>query len=175
MKKMKLLGMMALTAIVLSGCQTASDREAALKDQVEQLEQQVTSLEQTQDSDTSNDTVSEDDSLQNTSTKNNNQDNFTDDTLDALSEAVNDVVKAADKLISSGSSSKDQNEFFTLQSEFHEVENRLDHYEDHIEYELRQGNLTHDEARNAEYELEKLEDKLDYAEEKLEHTFGYDD
>ena len=48
MKKMKILGIMTLTAILLSGCQNTRDRETALEDQVAQLEQQVTSLEHQQ-------------------------------------------------------------------------------------------------------------------------------
>ena len=167
MKKMKMLGIMTLTALALSGCQNTSDREAALEEQVAQLEQQVTSLEQT--------AASDDDTVQNTSSQENDNVKFAEDTLDTLSEAVNDIVNKAEKLVSDGPSDKNQEDFFTLQGEFHEIEDRLDNYEEHIEYELRQGNLSHDEARKAEYELEKLEDVLDRAEEKFEYAFGYDD
>lgn len=177
MKKMKMLGIMALTALVLTGCQSTSDREAALEDQVAQLEQQVTNLEQAQNDSTSQDTVSEPNTAhdETSETHHNNNDKYSEDNLDTLSSTVNDVVKKAEKLTSGGTSNKNMDEFFTLQDEFHEIENRLDNYEDHIEYSLHQGNLSHDEARKAEYELEKLEDKLDNAEEKLEYAFGYDD
>lgn len=170
MKKMKILGIMALTALVLTGCQNTSDREAALEDQAAQLEQQVTSLEQAQNDSISQDTLSADNIAQE-----DNSETQTEDNLDTLSTTVNDVVKKAEKLTSGGTSDKNMDEFFSLQDEFHEIENRLDNYEDHIEYSLRQDNLSHDEARKAEYELEKLEDKLDNAEEKLEYAFGYDD
>jgi len=130
-------------------------------------EQQVTSLEQNKSS--------AEDTVQDTSSQESNTVKFAEDTLDTLSDAVNDITNKAEKLVSDGPSNQNQEDFFTLQGEFHEIENRLDNYEDHIEYELRQGNLSHDEARKAEYELEKLEDILDNAEEKFEYAFGYDD
>ena len=47
MKKLKVLGIMALMTFALAGCQpeSSSDREEMLEEQVAQLEQQVTSLE----------------------------------------------------------------------------------------------------------------------------------
>lgn len=175
MKKTKILGIMTLTVLVLSGCQNPSDREAALEDQVAQLEQQVTSLEQKNDSFTDDDlsgAVSLESEAE-SNTDSNNTSAFSNDNLDTLTSAVNDIVKEIDKLVSGGSSN--QQDFFSLQDKINEAENRLDYYEEQIEYNFRQESLTHDEARKAEYELEKLEDKLDNAEEKLEYAFGYDD
>ena len=173
MKKMKMLGIMALTALVLTGCQNTSDREAALEDQVAQLEQQVTSLEQAQNEGMTEEPSLELEPAQEETSNSNSSDSYSDDNLDSLTAAVGDIVKKADKLVSGGANN--QQDFFDLQSEFHEVENRLDYYEEQIEHDLRQGNLSHDEARKAEFELEKLEDRLDNAEEKLEYAFGYDD
>lgn len=180
MKKMKILALMALTTLVLSGCQTTSDREAALEDQVEQLEQQVTSLEQQQSEPDSHyesqDEVSVPDDVSDETAQEDTSENsvsFSNEDLDSLAASVNDIIKKVDKLVSGGASN--QQEFFTLQDEFNEVENRMDYYEEQIEYDFRQGNLSHDEARKAEFDLEKLEDKLDNAEEKLEYAFGYDD
>ena len=169
MKKMKMLGILTLTALVLSGCQAPSDREAALEDQVEQLEQQVTSLEQQQTEEVVLEAELENEEVAPSSSSS----DFSEDNLDSLTTAVDDLVEKADKLVSGGASN--QQDFFNLQGEFQEIENRLDYYEEQIEHELRQGNLSHDEARKIEFDLEKLEDKLDNAEERLEYAFGYDD
>ena len=178
MKKMKMLGIMTLTVLALSGCQGPSDREAALEDQVAQLEQQVTSLERAQNEEIPTESSAEETTFEAESTKEKNPQNsnsvsFSDDNLDSLTTVVNNIIKKVDKLASSGSSS--QQDFFNLQDEFHEVEYRLEAHEEQIESDLRQGNLSHDEARKTEYELEKLEDRLDNAEDKLEYAFGYDD
>lgn len=169
MKKMKMLGILTLTVLVLSGCQGPSDREAALEDQVEQLEQQVTSLEQQQTGEVSLEAEPAEEEV----SQNSSSSDFSEDNLDSLTAAVNDVVEKADKLVSGGAS--DQQDFFKLQDEFQKIENRLDYYEEQIEYKLRQGSISHDEARKVEFNLEKLEDNLDNAEERLEYAFGYDD
>lgn len=156
MKKMKILGIMAVTALTLAGCQNTSDREAALEDQVAQLEQQVTSLEK------ENEELPSDN-------------NISDDNIDTLTKDVDEAVKKANNTSPSGSKEENQKNFFKVKGELQDVENRLERYEDKIEDEYRQGNLTYEKARDAEREIERLEDKLDDAEDKLENVFGYDD
>ena len=65
--------------------------------------------------------------------------------------------------------------FFKAKGKLQEVENRLDLFEDDVESQYRQGKLDYEKARNSEIEIEKLEDQLDNAEDKLELRFGYDD
>ena len=156
MKKMKMLGIMAITALALTGCQNTSDREAALEDQVAQLEQQVTSLEK------ENEELPSDN-------------NISDDNIDTLTKDVDEVVKKANNTSPSGSNDENQKNFFKVKGELQDVENRLERYEDKIEDDYHQGNLDYEKARDAEREIERLEDKLDDAEDRLENVFGYDD
>lgn len=179
MKKMKMLGIMAITALALTGCQNTSDREAALEDQVAQLEQQVTSLEKENeelsgaseglaDAATSN-------SSDNSSGTDQSDNNISDDNIDTLTKDVDEAVKKANNTSPSGSKDENQKNFFKVKGELQDVENRLERYEDKIEDEYRQGKLDYEKAREAEREIERLEDKLDDAEDRLENVFGYDD
>ena len=55
------------------------------------------------------------------------------------------------------------------------MEDRLDYYDDDIEMQYRQGELSLEDYRSQEHSLELLEDQLDRAEDTLEYTFGMDD
>ena len=125
MKKMKMLGIMAITALALTGCQNTSDREAALEDQVAQLEQQVTSLEK------ENEELPSDN-------------NISDDNIDTLTKDVDEAVKKANNTSPSGSKEENQKNFFKVKGELQDVENRLERYEDKIEDEYRQGKFLHE-------------------------------
>lgn len=65
--------------------------------------------------------------------------------------------------------------FFTLKQEENQIDDALDFYEDDLEAQYRNGSLTRDEYKKQERELERLEDRLDDAEDRLEFTFGIDD
>lgn len=173
MKKMKMLGVIGLMALTLTGCQNTSDREAALEDQVSQLEQQVTSLEK-ENKELSVTVSDSSDTSENTGSENISE-NVSDDDIDSLTKAVNEVVKKANDASPSGSNDANQKKFFELKGELQEVENRLERYEDKVEDDYRQGNLSYEKARDAEIAIERLEDKLDNAEDRLENVFGYDD
>jgi len=164
MKKLRLLGIAGFMTLALAGCQNTSDREAALEDQIAQLEQQITSLENEKESTS----VS---SGETASVENNSKD----DTLETLTKAVNDAVKKAEDAKANGSNEENQKTFFKIKGELQDVENRLESYEDKIEDDFRQGNLSYEKARDEEIKVERLEDKLDDAEDRLENLFGYDD
>jgi len=175
MKKMKILGIMAVTALTLAGCQNTSDREAALEDQVAQLEQQVTSLEK-ENEELSGASEGLSDAAASTSSDNNSDGkNLSDDNIDTLTKDVDEAVKKANNTSPSGSKDENQKNFFKVKGELQDVENRLERYEDKIEDDYHQGNLDYEKARDAEREIERLEDKLDDAEDRLENVFGYDD
>lgn len=70
---------------------------------------------------------------------------------------------------------KSREQFFTLKHELESVEDRLDYYDDDIEMQYRQGELSLEDYRSQEHSLELLEDQLDRAEDTLEYTFGMDD
>lgn len=171
MKKMKLLGIMTLTVLTLAGCQNPSDREAALEDQVAQLEQQVTSLEK----ENQELTVTPPASSENVASADTTSASEENDNLDSLTKAVDDAVKKADTTSANGTKEENQNKFFELKGVLQDVENRLERYEDSIEREYRQGDLSYDKARDTEIKIERLEEQLDNAEDSLEYKFGYDD
>ena len=169
MMKMKLLGIVGLMTLALAGCQNPSDREAALEDQVAQLEQQVTSLEK--ENSELNETTETVDNIKPADSSN----SAAEDDMDSLTKAVNEAVKKANNTSPSGSNDENQKKFFEVKGELQDVDNRLERYEEKIESEFHQGNLTYEKARDAEREIERLEEKLDDAEDRLENVFGYDD
>ena len=164
MKNLKVLGFMALMTLALVGCQPAgnSEHEEQLEQQVAQLEQEVTSLEKEKE-----DLAA---AVEKAEKKKKSE-----DTLDSLKDAVAKAVKEADKAEPSGSREENQTRFFEVKGKLQEVENRLDRFEDGVESQYRQGKIDYEKARNAEIEIERLEDKLDNSEDKLELRFGYDD
>ena len=173
MKKLKVLGIMALMTFALVGCQpeSSSDREEMLEEQVEQLEQQVTSLEQEKEEAAAEAEKAEPAAEAEKAEKAEKSE----DTLDSLKDAVAKAVKEAENTKTSNSREENQNRFFEAKGKLQEVENRLDRFEDGVESQYRQGKLDYEKARNAEIEIERLEDQLDNAEDKLELRFGYDD
>ena len=173
MKNLIVLGLMALMTFTLAGCQPEgnSEHEAQLEQQVEQLEQKVTSLEKEKEELA----VKAENAEPSGSSEKAEKNEKSEDTLDSLKEAVSTAVKEADKAEASGSREDNQNRFFDAKGKLQEVENRLDRFEDSIESQYRQGKIDYEKARNAEIEIERLEDQLDNAEDKLEFRFGYDD
>lgn len=156
MKKIRLtaLVMIFVFAFTLMGCAAGNDAEKEeLEAKVEQLEQQVTDLQRSSGQEASS----------------------TGDTLDTLETAVNDAVKEAEAAKPSGSASEKREQFFNLKHELENVENRLDYYDDDIEMQYRQGELSLEDYRSQEHSLELLEHQLDMAEDTLEYTFGMDD
>lgn len=96
---------------------------------------------------------------------------YTFDELTALVAAYEEKVAAATP---DGTDSSLET-FFTLKQEENQIDDALDFYEDDLEAQYRNGSLTRDEYKKQERELERLEDRLDDAEDRLEFTFGIDD
>lgn len=184
MKKIRLtaLVMIFVFAFTLMGCAAGNDAEKEeLEAKVEQLEQQVTDLQRSsgqeapspEEEATLLDNVQEDDNKEKSSSQ--AAASSTGDTLDTLETVVNDAVKEAEAAKPSGSASEKRERFFTLKHELESVEDRLDYYDDDIEMQYRQGELSLEDYRSQEHSLELLEDQLDRAEDTLEYTFGMDD
>ena len=181
MKKFRLtaLVMIFVFAFTLMGCAAGNDAEKEeLEAKVEQLEQQVTDLQRSSGQEASSpeeeatlpDNVQEDDNKEKSSSQ-----AAASSTGDTLETAVNDAVKEAEAAKPSGSASEKREQFFNLKHELENVENRLDYYDDDIEMQYRQGELSLEDYRSQEHSLELLEDQLDRAEDTLEYTFGMDD
>lgn len=177
MKKLRLLGLATVFALsfTLVGCGDDDDREKeALESKVEQLEQQITNLEKG-----SGQSASDDDAApateENNAAASQNSNAASADTLETLEKAVTDAVAKVDKAKASSSFEENRTKFFELKNELEAVEDRLDRFDDDIEYQYKQGSITLDDYRSQERSLEALEDDLDLAEDKLEYTFGMDD
>ncbi len=175
MKKIRLtaLAVIFTFAFLLTGCDIDDDHEKdQLEAKVEQLEQQVTDLQRSSGQEAAS---TENEAALPDNDSNQTEASSTGDTLETLETAVNDAVKKADAAKPSGSASEKREQFFTLKHELESVEDRLDYYDDDIEMQYRQGELSLEDYRSQEHSLELLEDQLDRAEDNLEYTFGMDD
>ena len=194
MKKRLLVAAGVAGLLVLAGCQSADSSETEqLKQQIAQLEQQVTDLENSSASDTADDTASADTAnTADTSTDAEAADTAAGDataasdasagntgtaavlTIDELTTKVDAFVEKADAEAAS-SAEKVLENYFTLKQEAEEIDRELERYEDDLEYQYRNGSLTRDDYRTKEREADLLEDKLDAAEDTLEYVYGIDD
>ena len=175
MKKIRLtaLAVIFTFAFLLTGCDIDDDHEKdQLEAKVEQLEQQVTDLQRSSGQEAAS---TENEAALPDNDSNQTEASSTGDTLETLETAVNDAVKKADAAKPSGSASEKREQFFTLKHELESVEDRLDYYDDDIEMQYSQGELSLEDYRSQEHSLELLEDQLDRAEDNLEYTFGMDD
>lgn len=175
MKKIRLtaLAVIFTFAFLLTGCDIDDDHEKdQLEAKVEQLEQQVTDLQRSSGQEAAS---TENEAALPDNGSNQTEASSTGDTLETLETAANDAVKKAEAARPSGSASEKREQFFTLKHELESVEDRLDYYDDDIEMQYRQGELSLEDYRSQEHSLELLEDQLDRAEDNLEYTFGMDD
>ncbi|MDE6231940.1 MAG: hypothetical protein K2M60_01130 [Lachnospiraceae bacterium] len=101
--------------------------------------------------------------------------NDTEDTIESLTNAVDEVTKKADSTIPSDNKDEKRAQFIELKNEIDTVDHRLDKYDDYIENLYKRGEISYDDYRNQEKQLDELEDKLDASEDKLEFNFGIDD
>lgn len=97
------------------------------------------------------------------------------DELSTLSQKVTDTVAAADAATPSGSRDADRTLFMEHKMALDSLDRELDAYEDALEAQYRSGQLSFDAFRTEDIEVERLEDNLDDAEDRLEDRFGMDD
>lgn len=100
--------------------------------------------------------------------------NLTSDTTESLTKAVDEITAKADSAVPNGNTEEKRAQFFNLKDELHLTDQRLDSYDDYIESQYKQGQLSYEDYRSQAQILENLEDKLDASEDKLEQTFGID-
>lgn len=170
MKNLKLLPLIALLTLAISGCtapvdEASADREKELENRIAELEQEITSLEKENVS--TNSVTANDDTGQVASSEV--------ETLDSLEKAVTDAVSKVDSATPSGTAQENQTKFFDLKNELDALDNKLDSHDDYLEAQYRQNLISYEEYRSQEKKLEKLEDTLENAEDRLERTFGIDD
>ncbi len=159
MKNLRLLLITILLLPSLIGCAASVDkaavnREEELEKRIE--EQEIISIEKSESQV----------ALSSTST---------DNPLDLLTKDVENAIAKADAAIPSGTSLEKRTTFFDIMSELEKAEQEIDIYEEYLESQYKQNLLSYEEYRSQKKELNKLENSLDAAEERLELTFRIDD
>ena len=182
MKSKTLVMIAALSALVFTGCQNndLSTENQALKQQITELEHQLTQLQETNTntSDVStNDTASTDGNTvsQNNQTSNSTPNSSTVYTLDELSSMVDEFVASVGSVTPDVNNSSNLDQFFSLKRQGDQIEHALENHENDLEAQYRAGTLTRDDYRKLDREIERLEDLIDSACDRLEITFGIDD
>lgn len=177
MKKIKLT-VLCLTAagmLLLAGCSAGGNNDTkALENKIDQLEQQVTDLEKKNGtSDHSTDDNSQK-PAENTTDNSVSANNSAAD-LSTYTASVDELVNKIDGTTPTGSAEEQRTQYFQLKDELDAIDRNLDIYDDDIENQYKKGDLTYDDYKSKDRELEALEDKLDNVEDKLEILFGIDD
>ncbi len=177
MKKFLFSAAALFMASLTGGCQSAADKAEteALRQQVNELKEQLADLQQDGASDPSVPAGS-DAAQQDTQSdpSNDTQQDASGDKIDELSAKVDAFIKKAeDAAANSGPGSLDA--FFTLNQESHQIERDIENYEDELERQYHLGALTRDGYKTKELALDRLDDSLDDAKDRLEYAFGIDD
>lgn len=182
MKSKTLVMLAALSALIFTGCQNndLSAENQALKQQISELEHQLTQLQETNTntSDVStNDTASTDGNTvsQNNQTNNSTPNSSTVYTLDELSGMVDEFVASVGSVTPDVNNSSNLDQFFSLKRQGDQIEHALENHENDLEAQYRAGTITRDNYRKLDREIERLEDLIDSACDRLEITFGIDD
>lgn len=162
----------------IAGCGN-DDKEDYLEDKVEQLEQQVTDMENKDKAGSSSKAEvpkeSADAGTDNTAGTDNAGGAGKAADYGTLQKKVDALSDKIDTAAPSGSTSEQRDQFYALKQELNDVEQQLDIYDDKLESQYKNGTMEASDYRKQEQEIDALEDILDTAEDKLELTFGIDD
>lgn len=88
---------------------------------------------------------------------------------------IQEVTKKINNAKTSNDASTNQSRFYELKKELDAIDNSLDSLDDTFEHAYESGDLAFDVYKKRDQSLEKLENKLDLAENALESKFGIDD
>ena len=98
--------------------------------------------------------------------------NFAIESVQFLSQAVDEVTADADRAIPEKNSDESIRQYYILKKELDEIRYKIKSYDDYIENHYSQAALSYTDYKAQEYELEKLENKLESSEDNLKYTFG---
>lgn len=183
MKSKTLLFIAILTALIFTGCQNndLSAENQSLKQQISEMEQQITELKQ-QLSDITNDSNTNENNDDTTFSPPdadgqgmNNSNITTDYTLEELSAMVDEFTVSVGSATPDVTNSGNLDQFFSLKREADQIDHALENYENSLEDQYRAGTISRDEYRTLDREIEKLDELLDSAFDRLEITYGIDD
>lgn len=189
MKSRTLLFIATISTIIFTGCQNndLSAENQSLKQQISEMEQQISQLEQ-QISDM-NQELSENvdpnaaqttDDPASPQANSNIQTTDTDNlptayTMEELSEMVDEFTVSVSSATPDINNSGNLDQFFSLKREADQIDQALENHENSLEDQYRAGTISREEYRKLDKEIEKLEETLDSAKDRLEITFGIDD
>lgn len=178
MKEKKYLLIAILTSLLFTGCQSndLTAENNSLKQQITELEHHITQLEQ-EISDMKQSVASSEEDSSETSVPANNlsQNTETTYTLNELSAMVDEFIASVGSATPDVNNSGNLDPFFSLKREGDQLEHALENYENSLEDQYRSGTLSREDFRKSDKEIEKLEESLDSAIDRLEIAFGIDD
>ena len=155
MKQKTLLIIAAISTLIFTGCQNndLSAQNQALKLKIAELQQQTSS---------------------NTSISS-NEISPSIYTMEELSEMVDEFVVSVGSATPDVNNSGNLDQFFSLKREGDQIEHALENRENSLEDQYRSKSISKEEYRKLDREIEKLEEFVDSAKDRLEISFGIDD
>lgn len=155
MKPRTLLFIATLSTLIFTGCQNndLSAQNQALKLKIAELQQQTSS---------------------NTSISS-NEISASIYTMEELSEMVDEFVVSVGSATPDVNNSGNLDQFFSLKREGDQIEHALENRENSLEDQYRSKSISKEEYRKLDREIEKLEEFVDSAKDRLEISFGIDD
>lgn len=177
MKSRTLFIIAVISALIFTGCQSndLSTENQTLKQQITEMKQQITKLEQQLSEASVNNNVSShaDANEQNPNSITNG--NTTPYTLKELSTLVDEFIASVGSATPDVNNSGNLDQFFSLKREADQIDHALENYENSLEDQYRAGTISREEYKNLDREIEKLDELLDSALDRLEIAFGIDD
>ena len=174
-----------ISSLIFTGCQNndLSAQNNELKQQINELQQQVTelkkqnniSLQDTENIKTEENNLSHESVSSNTSNQTPSDLDVTIYTIEELSAMVDEFISNVGSVTPDVNNSGNLDQFFSLKREGDQLEHALENHENFLEEQYRSGVITREDYRNSDRAIEKLEDLLDSACDRLEITFGIDD
>ncbi|MBR5596223.1 MAG: hypothetical protein IKW30_02320 [Lachnospiraceae bacterium] len=182
MKTKTFLFILSLTTFIFAGCQNndLSAENQSLKQQIAELRQQITTLEQPNETTPSQEQQAENNNNMTTVSSNtantaSSEISATIYSLEELTVMVNEFEANVGSVTPDVNNSGNLDQFFSLKREGNKIEHALENYENSLEDQYRAGSITREDYRKLDMEIEKLDDLLDSACDRLEITFGIDD
>ena len=182
MKSKTLLFIATISTLIFTGCQNndLSAENQSLKQQISEMEQQIADLEQqVSDLEEQNNTANLSEENNTSVSNNSSATNMTPDsptyTMEELAEMVDEFTVSVGSATPDINNSGNLDQFFSLKREADQIDQALENHENSLEDQYRSGTISREEYRKLDKEIEKLEETLDSAKDRLEITFSIDD
>ena len=170
-----------LTTFIFTGCQNnnLSAENQSLKQKLSELEYELTQIQENRHNTNASldyePSINQKSISQNTIINDSNQNLDSIYTLDELSTMVDEFVISVGSATPNMDITDNLEQFFSHKKQGNQIEHALENYENFLDSQYRMGNITHDEYRQIEREIDRLEDYVDSASDRLEIAFGIDD